>query len=307
MKRHRDQEISASDLSDGVSSDSSLDSSCESEISDASDVEFTFETFNMSPDDFHTVKQFMINVFGQGIEGIKSGDNTLDLTALSKLVTEELCQYMGTTAKTDQDVLSFIAMVPLRVDRLEGNCSTDSTLSGVTKTLYHILLKSFHKNASFASKKEKELVLRAMEAPERLAVIFHERFMNLPGEMAAPLLKQLADDLVEAIEESPVFDSAHYLYITPVYRELSCTDGGTIDPTDESVNDTYKYYYEESALLEDIAIGSWDFRIKSVHDLESAPSRRAFGDRGVDAARRVFVIPSDAFGLYVDRCLHLLP
>lgn len=307
------------------SSSSSDESVCDS------DVEVTFTCYNMDKRDFHTVKQFLQTSFGTGIISLRGGEGSLrrvNTQQLAEIIVDLLGEYVGTTAKSaeDDDPLAIATMIPLRLEgRLEG--ATEEIQSHLDE-LADTLLNTIRQAGPSLSKKERAKLLSALEDYEKVALILLERFMNLPAEMAAPLYQQLLDDLPAATEESSAFAPEHVIVLAPIYREVaSALDWKGEDkhestkrkakkqmstPADISMDndnacvdpEEYQYYYGECELLANEAIAWWDFKIKSPH--ETADSRRAFGDRGVDAARRVFLLPMAAFRSFVKQCQSLV-
>lgn len=309
--------------------DGSHSSSPESECD--SDVDITFTCYNMDKKDFHTVKQFLQTSFGTGIIPLRGGEGSLrriDTQRLAEIIVDLLGEYVGTTAKSaeEDDPLAIVTMIPLRLEgRLEG--ATEEMQSQLDE-LADTLLNTIRQAGPSLSKKERAKLLSALENYEKVALVLLERFMNLPAEMAAPLYQQLLDDLPAATEESFAFAPEYVLVLAPIYREVvSSLDWQGEDkgkptkgkarkrismPVEASMNDDtaacvnpdeYQYYYGECELLNNEAIAWWDFKIKSPH--ETADSRRAFGDRGVDAARRVFLLPMTAFRSFVKQCQSL--
>lgn len=303
---------SESEHSDVTSPDASSDSD------DDKEVELSFESYNMDKKDFHAIKQFLLSTFGKGVEGVKGGEcGRVDLSGLSRLITDIFSEYVGTTAKSgeEEDPLAFISFLPLESRDFHGEMKEEDIIC--IKNLVELLLETSRK-AKVTDKKHRQLIETALTETENSALIIHERFMNLPAQVAAPLYRQLLDDLQPAVEESRAFDPKNYLILVPIYRELASTiDRELIEdeagPSNKGKrkkakvhedtlvsNEDYQYYYDECLLMEELSSAHWDFRIKTPH--ETADSRRAFGDRGVDPARRVFLLTGDAFKSFVEQC-----
>lgn len=101
------------------SSSSNEESSCDSDIScDEKEVSLSFEGFNMSPTDYHAIKNFLTNIFGRGLSAIKGGDlGAVDSTGLAKLIVDVLSEYVGTTAKDEEkeDPMAFVSLIPMHL------------------------------------------------------------------------------------------------------------------------------------------------------------------------------------------------
>lgn len=294
------------------SSDGESSSKC-SLKDDESDVELTFTGYNMDKRDYHCIKQFLSQIFCRGIRGLKGGDvGSPDLSQLARYLVDIIGEYVGTTAKNleEDEPLAFISLMPLALPK-ELEAEDRDGLEKSLKEFVKILLESAHKgriDKNLTRKIEEVLKDRA-----DTAILFHERFINLPVEVGAPLYQQLLDDLPAAADESRAFSPKHILLMTPIYRELdSQLDRDDADDDDddresrrkkkrkhqqrEETNE-YQFYYAEDELLTNISQIFWDFKVKSPHD--SADSRRAFGSKGVEPARRVFLLDMDQFRDFV--------
>jgi hypothetical protein len=325
-KRQKDKESSSSSVEDYIGSESpasdddvsvlsssSSVSSCSTD-SDDSDVGLTFTSYNMDSRDYHGIVQFLNTTFGRGIESIKGGGGGIvDTGALARIIVDVLGEYVGTTAKDDEDSfpLAFISMIPL----VQPDFQVELKEEGISciKTLHNILREAARKSNTL-KKLALERVEEALLNVESTALILFERFINLPPEVGAPLYKQLLDDLPAAAEESRSFEPKNVLLIIPIYRELESqleapknknkkkkrNEATEEEENLESQPGDFQYYYAEDELLQHITDVHWDFRIKTPH--ETPDSRRAFGDRGVDPARRVFLLTMEQFRTFVDQC-----
>lgn len=318
-----DSSSSSSDITNGDS---------DNESSAGSDVDLSFTGYNMDRRDYHAVQQFLLQIFGRGLENVRGGNSgAVECTQLTKAIVDGLSEYVGTTAKADEteDPLAFVTLIPLElpaVVRLEDEGDREQ-VRGCLASLRKMLAETARRSGL---KKEQILLIERalLQAPGRTALVLAERFMNLPVDLAAPLYRQLLDDLPAAAEEDAAFAPDTILLIAPIYRELpSILDAEAIStapearrkrprksPADEeepadageppkSITD-FSYYYAEDELLPEITTLHWDFRIKTPH--ETADSRRAFGDRGVDPARRVFVLTMEQLRTFVQQCQALI-
>jgi hypothetical protein len=281
---------------------------CSSDASAGSEVDLTFSSYNMDRADYHSVAQFLATTFGRGIKTSKGGEcGTVDTTGLARIIVDVLGEYVGTTAKAAEEdgPLAFASLVPLALP----DFATELREEGIAclKNVVEILRATARKSGSM-NKKQLAAVEEALLDADRTALVLHERFMNLPAEVGAPLYKQLLDDLPDAGEESRCFKPETILLLVPVYRELesqldqaaSGKKSRRMENRPTQVPGDYEYYYAEDELLANISSIHWDFGIKTPH--ETPDSRRAFGDRGVDAARRVFLLTMAEFGEFVRQC-----
>lgn len=323
--------------------DTADDTSSETDASgndkdDTSDIELSFTGYNMSRSDYHSIRNFLSHTFGHSLQSMRGGEvGVVEVGGLARMLVEVLGEYVGTTAKTEEgeDPLAFVSILPMRVPNELFYGTNDperltlEQMEEMIETFRGLLMETARK-----SRAERKVVQKAeaalMTRPERTAVVFQERFMNLPVEMGAPLYRQLLDDLPAAQEESACFAPTTILLIVPIYRELdsqldtelpserkkrrkaaaaaaAATAKAVADelqPSEGRAESTHQYYYAEDELLEHMDIAYWDFKVKTPH--ETSDSRRAFGDRGVEPARRVFLLSMEEFGSFVDQCQALI-
>lgn len=233
------------------------------EISD-SEVQVNLEFFNMSEVDFHSVKQFLTVSFG-------ATDHKINISEMAAFITEECADHIGSTVKTEgeqSDPLAVVTCVPLE----------------------------FSKEKSFSNALTEFLLAKAsLNIPkESVALVINERFINMPAGIAGPMLENLVMDWKNAIKEEPKFRVNHILYLTPIYKFVASKldeEMGLVGS--EMPSDSIEFYYQESELFSKYADQSFDFKIATTH--ETADSRRAFTEHGVEAARRIYLIRWDHF------------
>lgn len=302
-------------FSDGVSDSSSPDSNDSNGDESKSDVDLTFTSYNMDRLDYHAIIQFLMVTFGRGVEALRGGEcGIVDTRMLGKIIVDLLGEYVGTTAKvTEEDgPLAFVSLIPFNLTGIEFEWKDE--YETCLNNIAQILLTTARKSNSL-DKKNLKSVEETLLNLEHCAMILQERFMNLPVEVGVPLYKQLVDDLPAAGEESSSFQPKNVLFIVPIYRELKSELNQEVmgkkrpkatDMEEEDLKDAseYNYYYAEDELLANLTTKYWDFRIKTPH--ETSDSRRAFGDRGVDPARRVFLLTLEEFHEFSQQCQSFL-
>lgn len=256
-----------------VSRDSSdyNESSSSSDTSDDSEVEVKFELFNMAESDYHSIKQYLGNLFG-------SGDHGVDLVGLTSFIVEALADHLGTCIKTDgetSDPFGFLTGFPISYANVKS-CH----------------LKSFE---TFLKGKCDNFKVEEFFSESKNVILFQERLINVPGSIAAPLFRQFLDDWALAtLEEPQNFPSpSQVLIITPTYREvISKLDrelGLQENPSKFGVASTEtNFYYEEFEYLSGFASEYFDFSVNTGH--ETSDSRRAFSDTGIEPGRRAFIL-----------------
>lgn len=265
----------------------SSDDESSSEPSD-SEVEVKFEFFNMAESDYHSIKQYLGNLFGSGEHGV-------DLVGLAALIVEALADHLGTCIKTDgetSDPFGFLTGFPIEF-------ADKKLASGPLKTV-----------ETFLKRKCEKLNVEQFFSESENVILFQERLINVPGSVAAPLYRQFLDDWNMATSEEPQnFPSPkQVLIIAPTYREvISKLDhelGLQENPLNFGVASTEtNFYYEEAEYFKDFAAEYFDFAVDTGH--ETSDSRRTFSDNGIEPGRRVFILSWNNFIKFVERLQEL--
>lgn len=240
-----------------------------------------FESFNMDLGDFHGIRTFLTQAFGQNFA------STIDAGSIAKLITEELSEDIGTCIKTDgpeSDPYGYATVVPLghggeAVGMLKRFLAKSCTAPGESQRLAGDLEK------------------------KGTSVVFMDRFVNLPADVAGPLYQQLLDDHKNAVKEEPGFRTERVILSTPTYIELESDIQEAQQPASKKsrkeakAEAETKFYYGESELLGEMCEYSWDYRTDKPDRV--ADSKRAFGDLGIESGRRVFVLSWSSFIRFV--------
>lgn len=268
-----------------------------------SDVEVSFEAFNMSELDYHAVKQYLASLFG-------SSHHKIDLSGLATFITEDAADFVGTTLKQGEegesgDAYAMIALVPLST---KAKRWSDGKWESVLKGLESFLLRTLPKE------------LKEGENFDATALLIHERLMNMPATVAGPMYKQLLADWTEAVkEDESLWGVNRFILITPAYElvasELHEDEGATSDDdkkppakktkASDLLNSTTKqpsiqYYYPEAENLNrlDNLCVEWHFQVASPHT--TTDSRRVFGDKGANPKRRAVILDATQLERYIE-------
>lgn len=242
--------------------------------SSQSEVEVKFELFNMAESDYHSIKQYLGNLFG-------AGEHNVDLVGLTSFIVEALADHLGTCIKTDgepSDPFGFITGFPI------------SYAPECLKTLEAFLVSKCPEVREFFGDKEN-------------VIIFQERLINVPGSIAAPLYRQFLDDWNSAAQEEFSFATpSNVLIIAPTYREivskLDAELGLQENPSKFGVaSSETNFYYEEAEYFKDFVTRSFDFSVNTGH--ETSDSRRAFSENGIEPGRRLFILTWKNFEKFV--------
>jgi hypothetical protein len=265
-------------------SESSSDSDSETISQDEISVDFEF--YNMDTDDYHSVRNFLIHALGRNYSKV------IEAGEIANFITETLSEDVGTTIKTEgekSDPYGFVSIAPLRE----------------AKSKPEAMLKAFFLKTAEGT--EKKAQLEAFFKAGKTGVVFMERFVNLPADIAGPVYKQLLEDYKHASKEDPTFKIERVLLSTPTFVEVESELDKELAgkkankkkaKTSESNPADSSYYYGEAEMLLELAEFSWDFKVESSE--RPSDSKRAFGDMGVIAGRRVFALTMANFTKFVN-------
>lgn len=131
--------------------------------------------------DYHAVRNFLCQAFGQNYSDV------IDAGKIAKVITEDFSEDVGTTIKTEgeqSDPFAFASIVPL--------------CSGTDQESQRMLKKFFLKTCKDVQDKER---LEKLLKEDKVSVLFMERFVNMPADVAPPLYKQLLHDYNNAVKE----------------------------------------------------------------------------------------------------------
>jgi protein BCP1 len=282
------QDMFSDDSSDTC--DSSDTDSSSSSGSSTSEVDVKFELFNMAESDYHSIKQYLGNLFG-------AGDHGVDLVGLTAFIVEDLADHLGTCVKTDgesSDPFGFITGTSVSFIKAKAPAAFESLIKYV---------KSKCTGREFDAEK-------FVSEPDNV-VLFQERLINVPSSIAPPLYRQFIDDWEMAANSvqdpaSKFFAKTpkQVLLLTPTYKEIVSKldrelglleDAAKFDVVASGTN----FYYEETEGLVGLSLNHFDFSVNTGH--ETSDSRRAFSDAGIEPGRRAFILSWDKLVEFVSK------
>ena len=165
-------------------------------------MDVSFEAYNLSEFDYHSTRQYLLYTFGPT-------QHSVDISALATLITEDDADFIGTSMKQSEegesgDAFAIITIIPM-IDKFMWwqNGKWEDAIKGLERFLVNKFKEDIFNDDS-----------------KRIGLVLHERLINMPDEVAAPMYQQLWDDWREAIkEDADLWDLDHILFITPTYKE----------------------------------------------------------------------------------------
>ncbi|KAJ3374890.1 Mss4p nuclear export [Allomyces arbusculus] len=198
-----EEEMSGSDDSDDESDSDADDSSNDEDEDDDEDdddniVDVEFDFFSLVETDYHAVKRFLTQALGAD-----AGDH---LSGLVDLTDHMLAAPIGSTVKCDGE-----SSDPYAVTTLVGLSGSTWAAHRATKPL-----------AAFLSKKIKDKRFASLLEKSRVAWLVHERLINVPWQVAAPLHRLLVDEIKEVDGEEYEFE--YVVVLCPMYSADDADD-----------------------------------------------------------------------------------
>lgn len=237
-------------------------------------VNVDFEWFNYDPEvDFHGVKSLLRQLFDVDA-------SLFNMSALSDLVLSQ--PTIGSTIKVDGKETDPYAM--LTALNLHEHREKEPI-----KDIIRYLSEKAQTNEALAPLPE------LLASEKHVGLVFSERFINMPAEIAPPLYSMLIDEIEAAVEDKEPYEFSHYLILSKTYREME----STIDIEDRKRKKAKEeasvfYFHPEDEVLQRHAVahGSYSF---TKEDESVADSKRAFQEMGIKTMGHMILIEASKF------------
>ena len=135
-----------------------------------------------------------------------------------------------------------------------------------------------------------------IDSGKHIGLIFSERLINVPAEIAPPLYSMLIDEVEAAVEDKEPYEFSHYLIVSKTYQEIE----STLDVEDRKKKkakeqaSTY-YFHPEDEVFQKHAAAYGNYAYTKEGD-SVADSKRAFQEMGVKAFGHMILIEASKFG-----------
>ncbi|KAM3509114.1 hypothetical protein MY11210_006453 [Beauveria gryllotalpidicola] len=270
-KRSREQDGMPGGPSDKVA-DKMDEGDSDEEDFDMVDVDF--EWFNYDPEiDFHGVKSLLRQLFDVDA-------NLFNMSTLADLVLSQ--PTIGSTVKIDGKNTDAYAMLTVLNTAVHKDADT-------MKDVLQYLIQKAGTNAALAP------VAELINANKHVGLVFSERFINMPSEIAPPLYSMLVDEVEAAVEDKEPYDFSHYLILSRTYTEVE----STLDIEDRKKKKAKEesstfYFHAEDEVLQKYATAFGGFAYTKEGDAV-ADSKRAFQEMGIKARGHMILIEASKF------------
>ncbi|KAF5675942.1 BCP1 [Fusarium heterosporum] len=267
-KRARDEgkEVPPADI-DKMDEDSSDDE-------DFDMVNVDFEWFNFDPEvDFHGTKTLLRQLFDVDA-------NLFNMSALSDLVLSQ--PTIGSTIKVDGKANDAYALLTVLNTAVHQDKEP-------MKDIIKYLVEKAQTNSSLAP------VADVLNSGKHVGLIFSERLINMPSELAPPLYSMLIDEVEAAVEDKEPYDFSHYLILSKTYQELESKLDVESQKRKKAKEEAGMYYFHmEDEVLHKHAVAHGNFNYTK-EDETAADSKRAFQELGVKAHGHMILIEANKF------------
>ncbi|KAM3519307.1 hypothetical protein NHJ13051_007598 [Beauveria bassiana] len=270
-KRSREQDGLSGGLSDKAADKMDED---DSDGEDFDMVDVDFEWFNYDPEiDFHGVKSLLRQLFDVDA-------NLFNMSTLADLVLSQ--PTIGSTVKIDGKNTDAYAMLTVLNTAVHKDADT-------MKDVLQYLVQKAGTNAALAP------VAELINANKHVGLVFSERFINMPSEIAPPLYSMLVDEVEAAVEDKEPYEFSHYLILSRTYTEVE----STLDIEDrrkkkaKEESSTF-YFHPEDEVLQKYATAFGEFAYTKEGDAV-ADSKRAFQEMGIKAQGHMILIEASKF------------
>ncbi|KAF5007485.1 hypothetical protein FDECE_6194 [Fusarium decemcellulare] len=237
-------------------------------------VNVDFEWFNFDPEvDFQGTKTLLRQLFDVDA-------NLFNMSALADLILSQ--PTIGSTIKVDGKANDAYAMLTVL------NTAVHKEKEPMKDILKYLVEKA-RTNPSLAS------IPDLINSGKHIGLVFSERLINMPSELAPPLYSMLIDEVEAAVEDKEPYEFSHYLILSKTYQELESKLDVENQKRKKAKEEAGVYYFhvEDEALQKHAAAyGSF---IYTEDSKSSADSKRAFQDMGVKPQGHMILIEASKF------------
>jgi len=237
-------------------------------------VDVDFEWFNFDPEvDFHGVKSLMRQLFDVDA-------NLFNMSAMADLILSQ--PTIGSTVKVDGKEADAYAM-------LTALNTYEHREKEPMKEMLQYLVEKAGKNEALSA------VPELIAGGKHVGLVFSERLINMPSEIAPPLYTMLIDELEAAVEDKEPYEFTHYLIVTKTYEEVE----STIDVEDRKRKKAKEeastfYFHPEDEVFQKHAFAHGAFQYTKEGE-SSADSKRAFQEMGIKQQGHMILIEAAKF------------
>ncbi|KAH7198120.1 protein BCP1 [Fusarium flagelliforme] len=237
-------------------------------------VDVDFEWFNFDPEvDFHGTKTLLRQLFDVDA-------NLFNMSALADLVLSQ--PTIGSTIKVDGKANDAYAILTVL------NTAVHQDKEPMNDIIKYLVEKA-QTNSSLAP------IADVLGSGKHVGLVFSERLINMPSELAPPLYSMLVDEVEAAVEDKEPYNFSHYLILSKTYQEMESKLDVENQKRKKAKEEAGMYYFHmEDEVLHKHAVAHGNFNYTKEDEL-AADSKRAFQEMGVKAHGHMILIEADKF------------
>ncbi|CAF3537203.1 Mss4p nuclear export [Fusarium graminearum] len=237
-------------------------------------VNVDFEWFNFDPEvDFHGTKTLLRQLFDVDA-------NLFNMSALADLVLSQ--PTIGSTIKVDGKANDAYALLTVLNTAVHQDKEP-------MKDIIKYLVEKAQTNSSLAP------IADVLSSGKHVGLVFSERLINMPSELAPPLYSMLVDEVEAAVEDKEPYNFSHYLILSKTYQELESKLDVENQKRKKAKEEAGMYYFHmEDEVLHKHAVAHGNFNYTKEDEL-AADSKRAFQEMGVKAHGHMILIEASKF------------
>lgn len=237
-------------------------------------VDVEFEWFNFDAEiDFHGTKTLLRQL-------LDVDASLFNMSALADLVLSQ--PTIGSTIKVD------------------GKANDAYALLTALNTSVHRKHEAFGDLLKYLGEKAKTNpslapVAELLGSDKHVGLVFSERLINMPAELAPPLYSMLIDEVEAAVEDKEPYEFTHYLILSKVYQEFeSKLDVETQKRKKAKEDQSIFYFHVEDEVLQKHATAYGCFNYTKESEAVS-DSKRAFQEMGIKSQGHLILIEASKF------------
>ncbi|UZP45803.1 hypothetical protein NXS19_013615 [Fusarium pseudograminearum] len=237
-------------------------------------VNVDFEWFNFDPEvDFHGTKTLLRQLFDVDA-------NLFNMSALADIVLSQ--PTIGSTIKVDGKANDAYALLTVLNTAVHQDKEP-------MKDIIKYLVEKAQTNSSLAP------IADVLGSGKHVGLVFSERLINMPSELAPPLYSMLVDEVEAAVEDKEPYNFSHYLILSKTYQELESKLDVENQKRKKAKEEVGMYYFHmEDEVLHKHAVAHGNFNYTKEDEL-AADSKRAFQEMGVKAHGHMILIEASKF------------
>ncbi|KNC85424.1 hypothetical protein SARC_02376 [Sphaeroforma arctica JP610] len=241
-------------------------------------MDFNFEVNSIKEQDFHGIKNLLKQLFWR--------DMNVHLSELADIIVSQWEDVGSTITIADSEgVYGIISVINIHLHSEKASIQE---------------LKKYMLKKCPDDTQRKKMQALFTDTSQGLGLIVHERFINIPAQLASPMYTALFDEVDSAAHDGEPFKFDNYLFMAKTQRQSAEEDGNgnKIAQPKGKKRAKWEYINVEDVLFEKEAGLSYRYGIEHSEDDKRKP---ILGEGYVDMGRHVMVLSAAKVALVMER------